>query len=446
LAKPLAYNAPDRRAARRVLGCGAVVYLVRDATIPRVEARIHFRAGAYVDPLGKEGLSAIVAAALRNGGSKNRAAEDLDRALAAIGATLEIQIGETEGEVILRAEPAEFHAALVLVLELLREPVFAPKGVEAAKQRMLASLGARDDSVDAIEGRAWRRLVRGNHFSTRLPSAESLAAITREDLAAYADQFLFPRNFLIALSGAFDETNVVPMLEEAFASFRNKDAPLPVPAEPEAPAAPGVYLVDAGRPMATARVRVGFVGFKRDNPDRVAVHVLLEYLGSELAASRLDRVLRIERGLSWHPTAELAGGDFFNGEPWLRAPTLAADSPAAAKAILDELRTLGEKPIAEDALAAIRQSLVDRAAAIETSASARAARFAKDELARADAEEISHDRAKLEALTPDECLRAARRWLDPNKAIILIVGDGASLDRAEPALAPLGKVNKMPRP
>jgi zinc protease len=430
-AKPLSFAAPDRRAARRALSSGAIVYLAPDATIPRVEANITFRAGAYVDAPGKEGLSALVAYSLRHGGSKTRGAEEFQKELGALGATLEIQIGDTEGQALLRCEAASLKVALALTLELLRDPALSQQSLDAGKQRILASLAARDDSLDAIEARAWKRLARGAHFSTRLPSAESLASIQRQDLVTYAEHYLFPRNFLMAFSGAFDESNMVPMLEESLAGFRNRDAPLPIPPEPETAAAPGFYGVDAGRPLSTARVRVGFVGFRRDHPDRVPVQAILEYLGSKISASRLDRVLRVERGLSWNPSSEWRGGDFFAGDYCLRAACLPQDATAVARAILDELKNLGDRPLSDDALATIRQTLVDRAAAAETSAAARAARFAQDELARADAEELTRDRARLEALGPEELLRAARLWLDPNKAIVVILGDSSALEKAK---------------
>ena len=211
---------------------------------------------------------------------------------------------------ILRAEPAEFHAALVLVLGLLREPVFAPKG-------------SRPRSKEC-----WHRSARATTRSTRsrarlaaprarkpLFHAAPLGGIARGDHPRGSGRLRRPVPLPAELPDRAERRlrrgrTWCRCSRRPFASFRNKDAPLPVPAEPEAPAAPGVYLVDAGRPMATARVRVGFVGFKRDNPDRVAVHVLLEYLGSELAASRLDRVLRIERGLELASNGRARRGRF----------------------------------------------------------------------------------------------------------------------------------------
>jgi zinc protease len=367
----------------------------------------------------------------------------LTRELAALGASLEITIGETEGLAVLQCEPASLKAALTLALEPLREPAFSQESLDRAKRKLVESLAARDDSLDAMEERAWKRLTRGSHFSTRLPNVESLGRITREDLVQYAGQFLFARNMLLAVSGAFDESGAVPLLEESLAGLRNRDTPLPIPAEPEAAAVPGLYGVDAGRPLTTARIRVGFAGVRRDHGDRVPLQVLLEVLGGRLTASRLDRALRAEKGLTWDPASSFAAGDFYPGSFSLHATTLTPDAPATVKAILDELRSLGERPLHDDAVAAVRQALVDRAAALETSASARAARFALDELARADAEELTRDRARLEALTADECWRAARLWLDPAKAIVLVVGDAKALEGAKAALGAVKPVSGL---
>lgn len=434
--KPLTFSAPDRRAARRVLSTGAVAYLVADPAVPRVEVKIHARAGSYLDPPGKEGLGRLVALGLRGGGTAARSAAEFDRALAELGATLDVHVGDTEAFLLVRCDPSSMKQALTLAFELLQTPAFSEASLAQDRRRILESLTARDDDVRAIEERAWNRLTRGSHESTRLPNPTSLGRVTRQDLVQYAEQFFFARNLLLAVSGAFDESNIVPLLEESMAGLRNRDAPLPIPSEPREPAAPGVYFVDAGRPMATARVRVGFVGLRRDDPDRVPLQVLLEHVGGRVAPSRVERTLRAEGGLTWDPAATFAPGSFYAGSHCIHGTCLADDAGVLAQRMIAELKALRERTLPEDALAALRQMLVDRAAAAETSAAARAARFALDEIARADAEEASRDRARLEALTADECLRAARTWLDPAKAIVLVVGNARAANAVEAVFGP----------
>src|SRR5262252_9238478 len=97
------------------------------------------------------------------------------------------------------------------------------------------------------------------------------------------------------------------------------------PCRPKPPP-PGVYVFDVGRPLPTARVRVGAPGVPRDDPDRPVLAAIAQWLGGSLEPSRADRALRVERGLSWRARALFAPGDLEPGEIAISAPALAGDA------------------------------------------------------------------------------------------------------------------------
>ncbi|HKE01064.1 MAG TPA: insulinase family protein [Planctomycetota bacterium] len=443
LGEPLPFDGADRRAARRVLASGAVAFLAPQSWSPWVEVRVAFRGGSFADPPGKEGLALLAGEALVAGGTASRAPDALEKDLARLGAALDASIGETDGTIVLRVSPDGLKPALAVLVDVLRNPAFEASELERAKRRLGARLAAREDSLPEIEERAWDRVLRGEHFTTRLPSPPSIAAIRPDDCRAFTSRFLFPRNLVLAARGAFDEAAALALFEEALAGWANRETPMPIPPEVEATPAPGVYLVDVGRAVATARVRVGFAGVRREHADRPILDPLLDYEGGDLLPSRVDRVLRVDRALSWRPTAAIASGDLYRGDFSISAPVLAADAVESARALIEELRRCGEERATADAIAWLRQSRREREATAFASGAARAARFARDEIVGAPAEAIAQDRARLETLAPDDLIRAARRHLDPAKAIILVVGDGAALSRALPAWESLGPVTRI---
>ncbi len=441
--RPLAARKVDRREARRVLSSGAVAYLLPEARGGAVEIEVLFRAGAYLDPPGKEGLAEIAGACMRTGGTATRPPAQIEAELARLGAALRIEIGETTGRARLTAPPDAAGTAFAIAVDCLRSPGFDAGAVARARTHVLRRLAARNDRLSEIEERLWARLVRGEHFSTRLPSPASLDAITADDLASIPRQLVFPRNLIVSVSGPFDEAAASQWLEEALAGWPNVDAPIPAPPEAGAPSEPGVYLADAGRPLPSARVRVGFAGVRRDHPDLPVLMALMECIGSTLLPSRAERALRLERDLSWEPASRVDDGDLLRGSLAVSAPCFARDARETAAALLAEIRRLGEEPLPLETLAALRQTLVARESIVAADASSLGRRFAQDEIARADPEECARFADRWTKLTAEECIRVARSLLDPAKAIVLVVGSGDALGAEDPAWGSLGAVRRV---
>lgn len=427
----------DRRAVRRVLGSGAVAYVSSDPTAPRVEARAVFRAGAYIDPPGKEGLAQLLVRSIP-------CAPEIRAAAALLGARIESELDDHLGEVSLVCSAATARDALSALVAALRVRTFDAAILEDQKSRLAAALLRRDDDALAAEDRAWKRLVRGSHSSTWLPSQASLSAITPADLSHAAAPLLVPRNVVFAVSGPMPEGEITAALDAAMAGWAPADSPIPAASEPQPAAPPGVYLLDLGRSSATARIRIGFPTVRRDHGDRALLEALAEHLGSPAAASRLRRSLLHDKGLVFDVGFEMGRGDVHRGDVSFTFGARATRASAAARAALTEIRAVGEERASADALAAVRQGLIERLATLDSSLQSRLRRFAREEWLRVDAEEAARDRAAWEAMTADDWIRTARRYLDITKAVVLLVGDSKSIDLAPSSWGELGAPRPLP--
>ena len=68
----LNYEPPDPRQYRVALKAGPVAYVVPDRELPLVTVSILVRSGAYLDPVGQEGLAAFTGGLLVRGGTAPR--------------------------------------------------------------------------------------------------------------------------------------------------------------------------------------------------------------------------------------------------------------------------------------------------------------------------------------------------------------------------------------
>ncbi|MFN0205685.1 MAG: M16 family metallopeptidase [Planctomycetota bacterium] len=438
--KPASFTSRDRRASRHVLTSGAVAFFVADPSAPIIDIRVAFRAGSYLDRNGKEGLSRILADCLRFGGTKGRTPGAVEAELASAGATLQIDICDTNGFAELRVPAANVELAAAVLFDILRQPAFVQSSLDHAKARLLAMLAARNDDTETAVRREWKRAARGNHYSTRLPSTESILSITRDDAAAAGARFLFPKNFIISAGGDFRSEQLIQIFEDQLKGWASADTPLPVPPEIETPGAPGIYLFDAGTLQNSAAVAVGFLTTKRDHDDRVALGVLLEHLLSPAAAGKIERALRIERSIASNLKIQQSTGDWFADDAVIYATCQAKSATATVATILEEFRKLQVETLPPERLAFLKQCLLDRSVISVGTSNVLAAQFAYDELVRADPEEAQRYRERLLALTPDDCLRAARRYFEPQKAIILIAGNRKKLEACTPALSTFGNI------
>src|SRR6185436_10826586 len=93
----LNYTPPKREQYRHVLSNGVVAYLVEDHDLPLVNVSTLVRTGNYLDPVGKEGLSALTGSQIRIGGTTSKSAEEFDEAAAFLAANINSSIGALQG-------------------------------------------------------------------------------------------------------------------------------------------------------------------------------------------------------------------------------------------------------------------------------------------------------------------------------------------------------------
>jgi predicted Zn-dependent peptidase len=187
---------------------------------------------------------------------------------------------------------------------------------------------------------------------------------------------------------------------------------------------PGRRVVVVDRPGAPqSEVRIGHVGTSRRIEDFHALVVTNALLGG-LFNSRLNRLLREERGYTYgvHSDFDMrrAAGPF--------AVRCAVETEVTALAvgdILAELERLRQAPVSNEELTAARDYLVGVfPLRFETSAQVAGA-LAGLVVHGLPEDELERYRPAVAAVSTDDALAAARRYIDPARASVVIVGDAA---------------------
>lgn len=449
----LSYTPPKREQYRHVLSNGVVAYLVEDHDLPLVNVSTLIRTGAYLDPAGKEGLASLTGAQMRAGGTTSKTAEEFDEAADFLAANIISFIGGTQANATVNFLAKDIDQGLGLYFEMLKSPRFQEDRLKLAKSQILQNMERRNDRTDAIEGREWGRLMYGDHFSTKETTKASIEGITREDMLAFHQKYYQPGGFIFAVSGDFNTKEMIAKLEAAMKGWPvNKQAVPDVP-KPSAMPVAGVYTVHKAD-VNQGRVSIGHTGSLRDNPDSYALSIMNDILGGGGFTSRIMSRVRSDEGLAYSAGSNFGMGVYY---PGVFRASFQSKNPTASQAIdivMEEINRVRTTKVSAEELETAKNSAIEVFPRSFATASQVAGLFAGDEYTKRSPDYWATYRDRIKAVTVDEVQRVAQKYLQPDKLVVLVVGNIDEIskgnpDKPEHSLAKIakdGQIHRIPLP
>ncbi|MDB6023639.1 MAG: Peptidase domain protein [Pedosphaera sp.] len=431
---PLVYEPPSPAQFRVTLKSGPVAYVIPDRTLPLVNIAVFVRTGSYLEPAGKEGLADLTGYLLARGGTKSQPAEQLEERLAFLAAQLNSGIGESQGSVSLNLLSKDLDEGLGILREVLTAPRFQDDKIALRKQQLLQGMKQRNDESEAIEAREYGFLAHGEQFwANRYPTAASLDGITRADVENFHHQWFHPDNFVLAVSGDFDRDEMVGKLEKLFADWPfTGEKPSPIPTDTVL-AKPGVYIVD--KEVNQGRVTIQLPGIKREDPDYFPVQVMNDILGGGGFTSHIMSSVRSDEGLAYSAGSSFPGGVYYPSTFTAEFQSKSRTVAYAASIVLKEMKKMTEGPPNVQELEISKRGYIDRFPHSFATKAQVASMFAQDEFTgryARDPEYFHEYRARIEAVTGGDVERVAKKYLAPDKAVILVVGQKSDISMKLP--------------
>ena len=419
--EPLAFEPPDATSLRRTLPDGTVVYLAPTHELPLVTVSVTFRGGSSLDPADAPGLASMTARLIREGGTARRKPEEFDESLDFLATDVGVSATDTFTTATMNCLKSNLDESLALFVEMLRSPGFDEARLATAKARVLEGLKQRNDDASSIIGREWKRLVYGaEHFEGAEPTAATVNAIDRRRLESLHRRIVHPGNAIVAVSGDFEEPEMLTKLAKAFDGWERGEA-VPPPTPPTAVLAPGLYHVPKEIPQG--KVLIGCCGITRDDPDTIPLMLLNEILGAGGFTSRLMQKVRSNEGLAYSVRSALQPKVDYPGEFRAGFESKNATVALATKIVLDEIKAVRDTLVTEDELDTAKKSLIETFPRQFESKPQMLRLFVNDEWTKRPADFWKTFRQKVAAVTREDLQRVARKHLDPDTMAILVVGD-----------------------
>jgi predicted Zn-dependent peptidase len=451
---PLSYEPPIPSRYRQVLSNGVVAYLVEDHDFPLVNVSVLIRTGHYLDPKGKEGLAGMMANQMRAGGTASFSADAFDEEAAFLAANISSTMSETQANVTLNCLSKDLDRALQLFTDMLRAPRFQEERIDLYKNQTTQSLERRNDQTDTIQSREWARLMRGDHhFSTAWDTKASIDSISRQDLVDFHKQYYYPANFLFAVSGDFSTPSMIAKLEAIMGDWPNSTVQVtPVPRPSHIPQ-PGVYMVNKPD-VNQGRVSMGHLSTTRDNPDFYALSLMDDILGGGGFTSRIMLRVRSDEGLAYSAFSDFGFGIYYDGVFQAGFESKSPTCAQAADIVLEEIQKIRHEKVSSEELETAANYAVEVFPRYFASAAAIAGTFANDEYTHRKPDFWSTYRQRMRAVTADDILRVAQKYLMPDKMVILAVGNVDDMLKGNPdkpehsfkKLAAAGEIKRIPLP
>ena len=430
----LVYEPPAPEKYRVELKSGPVAYVVPDRELPLINFVVYVRAGQYLEPAGKEGLAELAGYLLARGGIKSKTAEELEERLAFLAARLDSDVSDTQGSVSLNLLSKDLDEGLSILREVLTAPRFQEDKITLRKQQMLQAMKERNDDSRAIEAREAQFLAYGDNFwLNRYSTAASVNSLTRSDLESFHQKWFQPHNFVVAASGDFDRDQMVQKLEALFAQWPFKgETPVPMATNTEF-AKTGVYIVD--KEVNQGRVAMMLPGILREDPDYFPVLIMNDILGGGGFTSRIMNRVRSDEGLAYDAHSSFPGGTYWPLTFTAGFQSKSRTVPYAASIVLEEMEKMAQAPVSDQELTTSKHGFVDRFPRTFATKTQIANTLAEDEFTGRYAREPDYwkkYRPRIEAVGQDDIERVAKKYLQRDKLVILVVGHKSDILLGQP--------------
>lgn len=443
-----------------MIGCGmnnsnsetAGLVTLPEENQPYVAFNIWVKAGSQDDPEGKEGLAALTAQLLSNGGTEADSYEVILEKLYPMAASYSYSVDKEMTNFTGRIHIDNLEAYYELFKNHLLSPAFAEEDFNRVKNTTLNFLERsrrfnRDEELgkellmsEVFAGTGYEHPEEG--------LVESIQSITLDDVKNFYAAYYTSDNVVTGVGGGYPEGFAISVREDFDALPEGKPEQAPAPA-PEEPAGIKVLLVN--KETSATAISIGFpISLLRGDEDFIALMTANSWLGEHRNSfSHLYQVIRETRGMNYgdYSYIEAFPAGFATQQPrvnvgrrsqifeiWIRpisqtAPGNLHDrSLFATRAALRELKKLVDNGMSEETFETTVNFLKNYTTKYGSTISRRLAYAIDDRFYGLENPFLKSIRPGLEALTREEVNEAVREHLQyENYYLVMITNDAEGM-------------------
>jgi zinc protease len=407
---------------REVLDNGAVVIAKHSPATPAVTVHASFAAGTVYDPPRQPGVAHFVSKLLDRGTtsrSGDRIAEDLENR----GVSLTVSVNRHALQLVLTTLVEDLDTILDVLADVVMNPTFPDADVQTKRHEIITLIRQDEDSPAAVAGEAMLAALYGDtHPYGRRPrgSVESVETIDREALRRFHAARIAPGTLSLVMVGDVDPGLAIASARRAFGGWRAVPDGEVTLSEP-APRVDRLIRVVPMMNKSQADIVYGFASVRRTDADYYPSWLMNNIIGQYSLGGRLGTSVREQQGMAYYCFSSL-DAHVIRGPLTIRAGVSAENVARAIASIDAELARFASDGPTDQEMAESKQYLIgSMPRTLETNFGI-ATYLQTEEFFKLGLDYDLRVPALLGAVTRDQVQEAARRILDPSRAVIAIAG------------------------
>ena len=412
---------------------------LRSENSPLITFRIILRAGSINDPKGKEGLNALTAMLITQGGTKDLTYTQVVEKLYPWSANIDVQTDQEVTTFIADVHRDHLEKFYALFSDLLLHPRFDQSDFQRVKDLNLNYLKntLRSTNDEALGKQALNAVLFEGHpyGTTEEGTFQGITSITLDDVKEYYRNMYTQTNLWMGIAGGYPQS-LIETIGKDFSSLPKGERKIVEVPQPKAIKDMEVMVVE--KPTRAYAVSMGYpINVTRKDKDFYALMVANSYFGEHRTFNGvLMNRLRGDRGLNYGDYSyveKFVGGlgspfpdlntplrqQFFS--IWLR-PVQPENTHFAIRNALYELKKLVEKGLSKEDFETTRKFVTNYSKLWASTLNRRLGYFMDSEFYGTDYF-IDRIERELKALTVDDVNSAIKKYLHSSDIKIAVVVD-----------------------
>ncbi|MBU8891151.1 MAG: insulinase family protein [Bacteroidales bacterium] len=403
-----------------ILDNGLKVIVVENHKVPRISYQLTID----VNPIFEKDAVGYVSMTgdLMRSGTNTTSKIEIDEAVDFIGADLYTFQNGMYGLVLTKHKTT----FLELMSDVLLNPSFPEEEVEKTKKQKLASLASSKTNPGVIANRVGKKLRNQNHPYGEIETEESIENITREHIVKYYNTYYRPNVSYLVIVGDITLKDAKKDAKKYFGSWENADVPKQEYQFPNKSIGTRVALVHKDDAVQSYINITYPVNLKIGDKDAIPGSIANNILGSGAVSSRLFTNLREDKGYTYGAYSSLSKNAYVGYfRAFAQVGTDVTDD--AVNQFVIELNRMKNEVVDDETLKLFKTILTGSfARSLEDPQTI--ARFAFNTIKyNLPKDYYPAYLGKIDAVTKEQVLQVSKKYIDPDQAIIIVVGDKEKL-------------------
>lgn len=418
---------------------GMNLRLIKNDKFPIINFRAMIKGGDVFDPGSKVGLASVTAQLLRIGGTKNLTGEEVDLKLDSKGISISINSNLDYFTVTVSSLKDNFDEAISMLADILISPAFNKDKFKEIKGQMASSISRRNDDPASIKSREFDKLIYGKNspFSVSL-EYDHLENIELRDVSSYYNAFFKPSNMLVGITGPIELNEAKSIIEKYFGKWTGNAVAPKYPVVNETKYNFKIGFAEKSN-MNQSQISIGHLGIK-ENIDEKAKILVFNSIFSQGFNSRLMQRLRVKMGLTYGIGGGIITRYLYPGKVFFSTFTKSESTTDAVNAIFDEINRIRKEKVTPQELADAKDYFLNSYVFKFSSPEKVLYNYLEKELYALDIVKYDKLIEDIKLVTADDVFEVANKYLDPEKMMVLIVGNKK---KVKGKLSEIGKVKDI---